>query len=157
MLFRSEADGKHFRACVDEDCTVRAADEHNANYSTSWSDEDGKHFHACMKEGCSMRKDVAEHNSDGVIEAVDATCEEYGSTAGKKCDVCDKVMQAPTQVEPLKHNHVYDNDETNDETHVGICTRCGDRINEGAHTWVWNTEDKDMHWKECSLCKRING
>lgn len=153
----SEADGKHFRACVDEDCTVRAADEHNANYSTSWSDEDGKHFHACMKEGCSMRKDVAEHNSDGVIEAVDATCEEYGSTAGKKCDVCDKVMQAPTQVEPLKHNHVYDNDETNDETHVGICTRCGDRINEGAHTWVWNTEDKDMHWKECSLCKRING
>ncbi len=153
----SEADGKHFRACVDEDCTVRAADEHNANYSTSWSDEDGKHFHACMKEGCSMRKDVAEHNSDGVIDAVDATCEEYGSTAGKKCDVCDKVMQAPTQVEPLKHNHVYDNDETNGETHVGICTRCGDRINEGAHTWVWNTEDKDMHWKECSLCKRING
>ena len=63
-------------------------------------------------------------HTEVTLEAVEATCTATGLTAGKKCSVCDEVIEAQTVVEKVAHNYV-----------DGTCSACGaeDPDNEESH------------------------
>ena len=67
------------------------------------------------------------------IEAVDPTCTTSGWTEGKKCSVCDLILEAPEEIGVLEHNYGYAN--VTDETHDKVCSVGGETATE-AHEYV---------------------
>ena len=51
--------------------------------------------------------DKAKGHSEEIIPAVAPTYDDYGSTEGVKCSVCDTIIIEPKPVEPLEKNEVY--------------------------------------------------
>ena len=64
-------------------------------------------------------------HTEVVLEAVEPTCTETGLTAGKKCSVCDEVIEAQTVVEKIAHNYV-----------DGACSACGTEESKHEHVFV---------------------
>ena len=65
------------------------------------------------------------------VDEVPATCTGYGSTKGKKCAVCDAVLEGITPIAPLDHDMKYRPKLEPTCTEAGheaglVCTRCGE-------------------------------
>lgn len=71
------------------------------------------------------------HDTDKEIPAVGATCTEPGSTAGKACSTCDKVMVAPETVKAAGHKL------TKTDAKAATCTEGG-----------------NVEYHTCSVCKK---
>ena len=108
------------------------------------------------------------------IPAVAATCTEKGSTAGKKCSVCGKILEEPAVIEALGHDYevvtpAKEATCTEDGcTESKKCKICGDEVkaevipNKGGHKEVAIpdvlgdcTTDKSVGGKKCSVCGAI--
>lgn len=71
--------------------------------------------------------DTCKHTKLETIEGYDATCTETGLTDGKKCVLCDEIIQVQNIIEIKQHIF----DDTNDK----ICNSCG-YVNSDAPTFV---------------------
>ena len=64
------------------------------NWDTSkWEFNPLTHWHKCTDSGCSAKRDEAEHNSDKVVGAENATFDDDGYTGDKYCSICDRKME----------------------------------------------------------------
>lgn len=67
-------------------------------YSTEWTCDDDYHWHKCSNTSCNAIANKAAHNSDGLINAVEATASKEGYTGDKTCTVCGRVMEKGTVI-----------------------------------------------------------
>ncbi len=73
-----------------------------------------------------------------VVDEVPPTCTGYGSTKGKRCAVCDIVLEGIEPIAPLNHNMKMQERVEPTCTEAGhkaglVCTRCGHENDESLH------------------------
>lgn len=178
--------------------------------AAEWKSDGNNHWHVCQREGCGAKVDEVKHTWTGkwtyvdadnhkdtctickydkVLEhhvvtddAVDATCATAGKTEGSRCDQCNQVLKAQTDVKALGHDfkngevkydaeghwHVCGNkgcDETDSKTahsypanakcdeKTACSAGCGYEKPAGEHAWgAWSKQDGTYHVHSCSLC-----
>ena len=75
------------------------------NHTCSYSEATCKVLATCSICGVTTGE-LAAHNSDVVVDAIDATCTSAGATAGTKCSVCGTVTSGCEAIEMLSHTYV---------------------------------------------------
>ena len=104
---------------------------------------DEKHWEECKH--CQLIQNEENHKAVNISDKVEPTCILEGSTTGKKCSVCDYVIEEIKPIDALGHTYDHDCDAE--------CNRCKEEreiehIYEAKH-------DKNKHWEECSVCHNI--
>ena len=99
-----------------------------------------KHYHECKLCGAIDGKE--EHIEVPISERIEATCEKEGLTEGKKCSVCDYIIQAQRVIKKTAHDFIKKQDETK---HYNECRKCHLVENEEEHIY-----DKGVVIKEAT-------
>ncbi len=112
----------------------------------------GTHYHECTV--CHERVDEAEHVEETIPE-VKATCTQKGKTAGKKCSVCDTILEEQTETDMIAHtpDGVYVPTETG---HYQKCSVCETELPEEEHVVSEDAEIQytdEVHFYVCELCE----
>ena len=110
-------------------------------------------------------------HTEVIIPAVPATCTSVGYTEGKKCSVCDTILEAPVEVEKLEHTWdagtvTQDPTCSTEGVKLFTCTVCGETMEvaipttEGGHVIVNSYEAPTCtlnghHIKYCRLCDYV--
>ncbi len=127
---------------------------HTHQFSSEWSSNDSYHWHECM--GCNEISDKASHDFDDLIVDVPAGETTYGS-GHYICSVCD--YRKNVSINPTGHTHHYSDTWSHDATNHWHECSCGDKKDEGAHTFgAWVTTNQPTVGVEgtkqrtCSTC-----
>lgn len=129
------------------DCEEEVAEGHDFIYNYAG---EKKHTISCSK--CDFEKTV-DCTEAAIDTAVPPTCTEAGKTAGKKCSVCEEVLEAIADVEATGHTAA--TTWTTDTTqHWKVCSKtgCGAVVGEKANHTLVDKSDNTGHYKECSVC-----
>ena len=148
---------------VTSNITVKQGEETQAVHIHKWVEigrtdatctVPGSILYTCTEPNC----DAADHqkteiipakgHTEVLIPAVAPTCTVAGTTAGKKCAVCNADIVQPQQVDALGHDWLsgYQSDETG---HWHVCSRCDEIKDKTTHTY--NTEVCTEAAK-CTVC-----
>ena len=136
-------------------CAHKEAADHTA--TGEWLSDATHHWHACEKEKCADAGDKAEHVFDNACDAACNTCGYARTPAAhvydNACDAsCNACAAARTPAEHAYDNacdtacnvcaatrtitHTYGTTLTKgDTTHYYVCSVCGDKKDEAAHTF----------------------
>ena len=114
----------------------------------------GSITYTCNEPGCTatnhQRTETipAKGHTEVLIPAVAPTCTVAGTTAGKKCAVCDAVIVAPGTAPALGHDWLsgYQSDETG---HWHVCSRCDAVIDKEGHKYDTTSCDQAA---ACTVC-----
>ena len=153
---------------------------HTSDETWHVDETQGTHYHTCTV--CGSRMDETAHEEETIPE-VKATCTTKGKTAGKKCSVCETVLQAQTDTDMIAHTPgeeyfvgtkghyqkctvcetaLQEEDHTAGATyiddksgkHYQECTACQAKMNETEHTAGENwVQGAEVHYKECTACQ----
>ena len=84
---------------------------------------------------CKATEGEAKGHTEVTLPATAPTCTESGLTEGKKCSVCDTILEEQKTVEPAGHKS---NSTTCAPPHT--CTVCHTTLNETLHQWTTDTK-----------------
>ena len=94
--------------------------------------EGGKTVYTCKSCGESYTETLAALGHKAVVESAKAPgCTESGHTEGSHCERCGAVLRAQQTIAPTGHNYKY---ECNESVHWQVCTVCGDKTAQSAHS-----------------------
>ncbi|MCH5153239.1 MAG: hypothetical protein J1F68_04710 [Clostridiales bacterium] len=114
---------------------------HTHKFAAEWSSDGTNHWHECT---CGEKSDVAAH-TEQVVPAVGASCTQTGLTEGKKCSVCDRVLNAQTTVGMLDHDFTGEW-KKNENGHWRVCQ------NEGCDETSTPAQHELNNANRCTVC-----
>lgn len=134
MTYVDLEDGTHIQYCNDCKTAIGDPAEH------IWDQNSAAEVHACTVCGAEedhIWKEVAGSNT--------ATCTESG-TRSVRCVICEAVKEE----EAAPNGHTFDRRWNYTETeHSQKCSSCGEEHNQGAHSYVYDSDEKD---NICTVC-----
>ena len=142
--------------------TVKTGEETKEVHVHKWV-ESGRTEANCTKNGsisykcttCSEEKTEtipAKGHVEVVIPAVEPTCTLPGSTAGKKCAVCEASIVTPRTIDALGHD--FNGSLVSDETgHWHVCAYCGAVDTKQTHTYPTTSCTAAAKCTECGYQK----
>ena len=101
------------------------------------------------------------HEHTYAIGAIASTCTDAGRTGTVYCSDCHAIISEDTAL-PLADHTVgeWENDENN---HWHVCSECGEKLDEAAHTYEWvvtkeaTAEENGLREEICSVCGHKTG
>ena len=149
-------DGNKERACtVCGYKEIQPADgeqEHQHDYSDSWSKDNNHHWHACS--GCNVPSEKSEHDWDSGVVVTEPTCSENGVKT-LTCKTCN--LAKDVEIEKLPHSEETLPGKAATCTEDGLtdgkkCSDCGEIIVEQEEIPAVGHKDENVDYK-CDVCE----
>ena len=91
---------------IEATATVYQSETNTEEERIKWYDrEEHDNYDVCADDHCQRYQGITRASTQAVNEAVEATCTETGLTEGKKCSVCDEILEAQKTVEAKGHDY----------------------------------------------------
>ena len=169
--WQDDGETQHKRVCSRDPENHTQTANHTYDDNKVEENEDGGHTWTC--DDCDHTKDEghkwdngkcedcdAEHNHTdedivAIGEAKDPNCTEKGRTAGKKCSVCGKVIEAQTEIETNDDHDWGDWQDESETQHKRVCGRNEEHVERGNHTYDDNKvkeNENGGHTWTCDTC-----